>query len=131
MIDSTLLCYISGWVVTYLSRWTAINICQALCPCEKKEHPLTCFFNVELNLSNKSVLSALTLFMLFSLSVYNYIPIFYQGGRTWQPFAGGKDGPENFRQAHIYNFCDKCVVFARLQSQICKFNSVKYAIYTM
>ena len=36
-----------------------------------------------------------------------------QGGRTWQPFVGGKNGHENFRQAHIYNFCDKCVVFAR------------------
>ena len=60
-------------------------------------------FNVEVNLSNKSVLSALTLFMLFSLSVYNYIPIFYQGGRTWQPFAGSKNGKENLRQAGIYN----------------------------
>ena len=36
-----------------------------------------------------------------------------QGGRTWQPFAGGKNGHENFRQACIYNFCDKSVVFAR------------------
>ena len=36
-----------------------------------------------------------------------------QGGRTWQPFVGGKNGHENFRQARIYNFCDKCVVFAR------------------
>ena len=35
-----------------------------------------------------------------------------QGGRTWQPFVGGKNGHENFRQARIYNFCDKCVVFA-------------------
>ena len=36
-----------------------------------------------------------------------------QGGRTWQPFVGGKNGHENFRQTRIYNFCDKCVVFAR------------------
>ena len=36
-----------------------------------------------------------------------------QGGRTWQPFVGRKNGNENFRQAHIYNFCVKCVVFAR------------------
>ena len=36
-----------------------------------------------------------------------------QGGRTWQPFVGGKNGHENFRQARIYNFRDKCVVFAR------------------
>ena len=36
-----------------------------------------------------------------------------QGGRTWQPFVGGKNGRENFRQARIYNFRDKCVVFAR------------------
>ena len=36
-----------------------------------------------------------------------------QGGRTWQPFVGGKNGHENFRQARIYIFCNKCVVFAR------------------
>ena len=36
-----------------------------------------------------------------------------QGGRAWQPFVGGKNGRENFRQARIYNFRDKCVVFAR------------------
>ena len=36
-----------------------------------------------------------------------------QGGRTWQPFVGGKKGHENFRQVRIYNFRDKCVVFAR------------------
>ena len=35
-----------------------------------------------------------------------------QGGRTWQAFGGGKNGHETFRQARIYNFCDKCVVFA-------------------
>ena len=33
-----------------------------------------------------------------------------QGART---FVGGKNGHENFGQARIYNFCDKCVVFAR------------------
>ena len=38
---------------------------------------------------------------------------YIQGGRTWQPFAGGKNGHENFRQARIHNFLDKCVVFAR------------------
>ena len=36
-----------------------------------------------------------------------------QGGRTWQPFVGGKNGHENFCQALTYNFRDKCVVFAR------------------
>ena len=36
-----------------------------------------------------------------------------QGGRTWQPFVGSKNGNENFRQARIYNFRDKCVVFVR------------------
>ena len=36
-----------------------------------------------------------------------------QGGRTWQLFVGGKNGHENFRQAGIYNFREKCVVFAR------------------
>ena len=39
--------------------------------------------------------------------------IIYQGGRTWQPFVGSKNGNENFRQARIYNFRVKCVVFAR------------------
>ena len=39
--------------------------------------------------------------------------IVYQGGRTWQAFGGGKNGHETFRQAHIYNFRDKCDVFAR------------------
>ena len=37
----------------------------------------------------------------------------HQGGRTWQPFVGSKNGNENFRQARIYNFRVKCVVFAR------------------
>ena len=36
-----------------------------------------------------------------------------QGGRSWQPFVGSKNGNENFRQARIYNFRVKCVVFAR------------------
>ena len=36
-----------------------------------------------------------------------------QGGRTWQAFGGAKSGHETFRQARIYNFRDKCVVFAR------------------
>ena len=38
---------------------------------------------------------------------------YQQGGRTWQAFGGGKNGHETFRQARIYNFRDKCVVFAR------------------
>ena len=37
----------------------------------------------------------------------------HQGGRTWQPFVGSKNGDENFRQARIHNFRDKCVVFVR------------------
>ena len=44
--------------------------------------------------------------------------ILIQGGRTWQPFVGGKNGHGNFRQARIYNFRDKCVflrVIANLQ----------------
>ena len=36
-----------------------------------------------------------------------------QGGRTWQAFGGDKNGHETFRQERIYNFCDKCVIFAR------------------
>ena len=43
-----------------------------------------------------------------------------QGGRTWQPFVGSKNGNENFRQTRIYNFCDKCVGFARN----CKFENL-------
>ena len=38
---------------------------------------------------------------------------YIQGGRTWQAFGGGKNCQETFRQARIYNFRDKCVVFAR------------------
>ena len=34
-----------------------------------------------------------------------------QGGRSWQPFVGGKNGQTNFRQTRIYHFRDKCVVF--------------------
>ena len=34
-----------------------------------------------------------------------------QGGRTWQPFVGGKNDHANFTQERIYNFRDKCVVF--------------------
>ena len=37
----------------------------------------------------------------------------HQGGRTWQAFGGGKNGHETFRQVRIYNFRDKCFVFAR------------------
>ena len=37
----------------------------------------------------------------------------WQGGRSWQPFGEGKNGHKIFRQAHIYSFRDKCVVFAR------------------
>ena len=36
-----------------------------------------------------------------------------QGDRTWQAFGGGENGHETFRHARIYNFRDKCVVFAR------------------
>ena len=45
-----------------------------------------------------------------------------QGGRTWQPLVGSKNGNENFRQARIYNFRVKCVVLARYR---CKIISVK------
>ena len=46
------------------------------------------------------------------LCIYRVIKL-EQGGRTWQPIVGGKNGRENFRQARSYNFCDKSVVFAR------------------
>ena len=36
-----------------------------------------------------------------------------QGGKTWQAFGGGKNAHETFCQARIYNFRDKCVIFAR------------------
>ena len=35
-----------------------------------------------------------------------------QGGRSWQPLVESKNVHENFRQALMYYFCDKCVVFA-------------------
>ena len=38
----------------------------------------------------------------------------HQGGRTWQPFVGGKNGHENFRQMRIAFFRDKCDVFERI-----------------
>ena len=49
----------------------------------------------------------------FNKEVGIMMTITVQGGRTWQPFVGDKNGHENFRQARIYNFRDKCVVFAR------------------
>ena len=50
-----------------------------------------------------------------------------EGGRTWQPFVGSKNGNENFRQTRIYNFLRQM----RRYCVICKINSVKYAICTM
>ena len=45
--------------------------------------------------------------------VKRYSPgVSFECGRTWQPFVGGKNGHENFRQARTYNFRDKCIVFA-------------------
>ena len=35
-----------------------------------------------------------------------------QGGRSWQHFGMGKNDHKNFRQARVYYFCDKCIVFA-------------------
>ena len=55
----------------------------------------------------------------FIQSLYKQNPLFFamntanQGGRTWQPFVRSKNGNENFRQARIYNFRVKCVIFAR------------------
>ena len=46
-------------------------------------------------------------------AAFNLNIAWVQGGRTWQAFGGGKNGHETFRQACIYNFRDKCVVFAR------------------
>ena len=50
---------------------------------------------------------------LMALNQFNGKIASKQGGRTWQAFGGGKNGYETFRQARIYNFRDKCVVFAR------------------
>ena len=36
-----------------------------------------------------------------------------QGGRSWHPFGEGKNDHKNVRQACIYFFRDKCVVYAR------------------
>ena len=52
------------------------------------------------------------LFFYF-LAVMTHTPFgIGQGGRTWRPFVGPKNGHGNFRQVLIYNFRDKCVVFA-------------------
>ena len=50
---------------------------------------------------------------IVTIHLFNVIQVyaFWQGGRTWQPFVGDRNGHESFRQAHIYNFRDKCVVF--------------------
>jgi len=57
---------------------------------------------VDLNKGNQPTILLLEMFIIPE-----------QGGRTWQAFGGGKNGHETFRQARIYNFRDKCVVFAR------------------
>ena len=49
-----------------------------------------------------------------------------QGGRTWQPFVGGKKFSSNAYLQFLRQMCCFCT-----NSQICKFNSVKYAIYTI
>ena len=36
-----------------------------------------------------------------------------QGGRSWHPFGEGKNDHKNVRQACIYFFRDKCVIYAR------------------
>ena len=51
-----------------------------------------------------------------------------QGGRTWQPFVGGKNGHENLK-ARIYNFRDNTSLLRVIANL--RFNSVKYAIYTI
>ena len=74
-----------------------------------------------LTLRRYTSLFVLTLFSLSSFQLYFHLwdPFLTdtlsaaQGGRTWQPFVGSKNGNGNFRQARIYNFCFKCVVFAR------------------
>ena len=50
-----------------------------------------------------------------SCTGYNFKWLFdsSQGGRTWQPFVGGKNRHENIRQTRIYNFRNKSVIFAR------------------
>ena len=49
----------------------------------------------------------------FIIEMIMIMNIMQQGGRTWQPFVGSKNGDEDFRQARIYNFRVECVVFAR------------------
>ena len=39
----------------------------------------------------------------FIIEMIMIMNIMQQGGRTWQPFVGGKNGHETFRQARIYN----------------------------
>ena len=50
----------------------------------------------------------------FAFSNYDFFALTWQqGGRTWQPFVGSKNGNENVCQTRNYNFRVKCVVFAR------------------
>ena len=53
--------------------------------------------------------------------------IWYQGGRSWQPFSVGENGHKNFRQARICYFRDKTVIFAHncKFANLFQFNSQK------
>ena len=60
-------------------------------------------------------------FRRFNVKVLKYSPFWcyecctsswYQGHRSWQPSSMSKKGHKNCRQARIYDFRDKCVVFA-------------------
>ena len=61
--------------------------------------------------SNRTLLPKVEMFDAIIFHQFNFD--WEQGGRIWQPFVGGKNGLENFRQTRIYNFRDKCVIFAR------------------
>ena len=64
------------------------------------------------NLSQLLQISSKLVSKLLQVVITNHV-VSEQGGSTWQAFGRGKNGHETFRQARIYNFHDKCVVFAR------------------
>ena len=68
--------------------------------------------------SNRSTLSTLHSFMRKDLKKSNFLSKpnalpWYRVAELGSPSSGANNGNENFRQARIYNFRVKCVIFAR------------------
>ena len=86
-----------------LSQSSQLCMCHQLCPSLKsQQHAMT-----------RDRMTVPTTRQVISQSFLVTKLRTFQGGRTWQAFGGGKNGHETFREARIYNFRDKCVVFGR------------------